>query len=69
MSGRAETAQLIRSLRKQGFTVDRTGSGHWKVFRTGGHGSVVLGFSPNHQGLQRSIKRLQGIGYDPEKRK
>ena len=57
--------RLVRALRKQGFTVERTGSGHWKVSRPGREGSVVLGFSPRTGGLHKTLKRLSELGYKP----
>lgn len=59
---RAETMKLVKDLRKQGFEVERTGSGHWKVHGPDGE-KVVMGFSPNSGGLHRTLKRLQAIGY------
>lgn len=57
--------KLVKDLRKQGFDVDRTGSGHWKVTRPGRSGSVVMGFSPTSSGKHRTLKRLAEMGYRP----
>ena len=65
MSGRSETQVLVRDLRKKGFVVVRTGSGHWKVTRPGVAGCVVMGFSPNKTGKHRTLKRLAQLGYQP----
>lgn len=55
--------KLVKDLRKAGFDVERTGSGHWKVSRGDGP-FVVIGFSPNTKGLHKTLKRLRAIGYD-----
>lgn len=60
---RAETMQLVKRLRKAGFEVERTGSGHWKVSKGNGP-FVTLGFSPRGNGLHKSIKRLREIGFE-----
>lgn len=60
--GRAESMKLVKDLRKQGFEVERTGSGHWKVTGPDG-GCVVMGFSPHGQGLHKTHKRLAELGY------
>lgn len=65
MSGRAEAMKLVKSLRKQGFDVERTGSGHWKVSRPGRQGFVIMGFSPGGTGLHKTMKMLKEIGYQP----
>lgn len=65
MSDRAETMRLVKDLRKQGFEVVRTGSGHWKVSSPKRGGHVIMGFSPNHSGKHRTLKRLAELGYRP----
>lgn len=62
---RREMGRLIRDLKKCGFVVTRTGSGHWKVTPPEGEGSVILAFSPRKAGLHRTMSRLKTIGYDP----
>lgn len=65
MSGRAQTMELVKNLRKQGFEVVRTGSGHWKVSHPERSGFVIMGFSPSHSGQHLTLKRLRKIGYKP----
>jgi hypothetical protein len=65
MSGRAEAMSLKKELEKQGFTVERTGSGHWKAYRPGRQGFVIFAFSPNHTGMHLTVKRLKKLGYRP----
>jgi predicted RNA binding protein YcfA (HicA-like mRNA interferase family) len=64
-AGRAETMRLVRDLRKQGFDVERTGSGHWKISHPNREGTVVMGFSPKSTNNARTLKRLAKIGYRP----
>ena len=59
---RAETMKLVKALRKQGFTVERTGSGHWKVTSPRG-GITTIGFSPSYVGLKLAMKRLRELGF------
>ena len=63
MSGRAEMFRLIRKLEKQGFSVERTGSGHWAVRPPDGAGIVILAFSPRGSSFHKSLKRLRALGF------
>lgn len=65
MSNRAQTRQLIRSLEKQGFEVERTKGGHWRVTRPGDKRFVTMAFSPSSKGQHLTLKRLKALGYDP----
>jgi predicted RNA binding protein YcfA (HicA-like mRNA interferase family) len=62
---RAESMKLVKDLRKQGFTVERTGSGHWKIGAPDQENSVVMAFSPRTGGQHKTLKRLKEIGYRP----
>ena len=64
-AGRAETMKLVRSLLKQGFNVERTGGGHWRVQAADGGPVVVMGFSSGSSDLSKTLKRLKEIGYTP----
>jgi predicted RNA binding protein YcfA (HicA-like mRNA interferase family) len=56
----------VRELEKQGFSVKRTGSGHWMVRPPEGReGCVVLAFSPKLAVMHKSITRLKNLGYNP----
>lgn len=57
--------KLVKDLRKRGFVVERTGSGHWKVVNPDGRGPVILGFSPRQGPGHSTMKRLAEIGYKP----
>lgn len=63
MSGRAERMHLVRKLRKQGFVVQRTGTGHWKAFHPNGGQAVIMAFSPNSTADHKTRKRLESIGF------
>lgn len=63
---RRETARLVRELKKCGFIVARTGSGHWKVQPPEGGGQVIIAFSPRTASLHKTMARLRGIGYEPK---
>ena len=66
MSGaRAERARLVKKLEKQGFDVDRTGSGHLKVTHPDRDGSVIMAFSPRSPADYTTVKHLKKIGYRP----
>jgi predicted RNA binding protein YcfA (HicA-like mRNA interferase family) len=65
MSGRAQTMELVKQLRKQGFNVERSGSGHWKVTHPERDGMVVIAFSPRKTGMHLTLKRLRKIGHRP----
>ena len=68
MSNRSEMMRLVKRIRKQGLNVERTGSGHWKVTRPGGGDCVIMGFSPNHSGMHKTMKRLEELGFDPKEK-
>jgi len=53
----------VRELKKQGFSVRRTGSGHWMVRPPEGEGCVVLAFSPKLAAMHKTLARLEAIGY------
>ena len=56
--------RLVKDLRKQGFTVERTGSGHWRVSNERGD-VVFMSFSPRGSGLHKTLKQLRAMGYKP----
>lgn len=55
--------KLVRKLRKAGFDVERTGSGHWRVSNDRG-GTTILAFSPRSSGTHITMKKLRNIGYE-----
>jgi len=55
--------KLVKECRKQGLTVERTGSGHWKVSNADGE-FVIMAFSPGKGGRHKTMKRLEGIGFE-----
>jgi Holliday junction resolvase len=64
MSGaRAERQRLVKKLQKQGFSVTRTGSGHWKVESPVSDGHVIMAFSPRSPADYATVKHLKRIGY------
>lgn len=65
MSGRSEQMRLVKSLRKQGYAVERTGSGHWKVTHPERDGCTYMSFSPSGKPQHKTIKRLKEMGYQP----
>lgn len=65
MSGRSEQMRLVKALIKQGFTVERTGNGHWKVTREGVGGVTYMSFSPSGAPQHKTIKLLKAMGYKP----
>lgn len=62
MSGRAEMMRLVKELKRQGFRVERTGSGHWKVQGESGE-HVIMGFSPTGTAFHKTFKKLEAIGF------
>lgn len=55
--------RLVKELKRQGFLVERTGSGHWKVQSETGGEFVVMGFSPTGTAFHKTYKRLEAIGF------
>ena len=63
MSGRSESMKLVKDLQRQGFTVVRAGSGHWKVTHPDRSGMVVMSFSPKSPAMRSVRKQLRDLGY------
>ena len=62
-SGRAEMMKLVKRLERAGHVVERTGSGHWKVWSKDRGDFAFLAFSPKSSGQHKTMKRLEKIGY------
>jgi predicted RNA binding protein YcfA (HicA-like mRNA interferase family) len=61
--GRADQMKLVKALKKQGFDVERTGSGHWKVTKEGVEGCVIMAFSPSRTIQYSTLKLLEEMGF------
>jgi predicted RNA binding protein YcfA (HicA-like mRNA interferase family) len=61
--GRGDQMKLVKAVRKQGFRVERTGGGHWKVTNTSTGEFVFMSFSPNKTRQLETLKRLHNIGF------
>lgn len=54
--------KLVKQAKKQGCTVERTGSGHWKITTPSGT-VLVTSFSPSNPGAYRdTIRALRKAG-------
>lgn len=53
MSHRGDMIKLIKLVKKAGCTVDRTGSGHWKITTPSGV-TVITAFSPSKSSSYRN---------------
>ena len=63
-----EVKDLIRSLRKQGWTVEQTRNNHWKATApTGGQPEYIASTPSDHRSLKNTVARLKRLGYDPLK--
>ena len=62
-SARRETQQLVNELRRDGFKVTRTGSGHWKVENPSRAGMVIMAFSPKTASFYKTLIRLRELGF------
>ena len=60
---RAETMKLVKALRKQKFTVERTSSGHWRVTSPDGTRSTTIAFSPRYSGFKAAERKVREIGF------
>jgi biotin operon repressor len=60
--GRGDQMKLVKDLRRQGFDVERTGSGHWKVTNMVTGEYVLMSFSPAKTRQHKTIKRLREMG-------
>lgn len=56
--------KLVKALRKQGFTVERTGSGHWRVTSPDGERSTTIGFSPRWSGFKAAQRKVRELGFN-----
>ena len=62
MSHSSEMAKLVRKLRKAGYLVTVTGSGHYKV--TGPESFVILPVSPRRDDMRPVMRTLKQVGYE-----
>lgn len=54
---------LLKALRAQGFTVDRTGSGHWLVRNAEGRAvATIAGTASDHRSLRNALAVLRRAG-------
>lgn len=63
--------RLIKALEAQGFTVTRTGNGHWLVRNADGLAVVTLaGTASDHRAWRNALARLKraGLVWPPPKR-
>ena len=56
MSHRADMMKLVKLAKKNGCSVQRTGSGHWRITTPSGV-SIVTSFSPSNPGPYRDVLR------------
>jgi hypothetical protein len=56
MSHRSDMMKLVKLARKKGCTVERTGSGHWKITTPSGE-VLITSFSPSNPGPHRDLIR------------
>lgn len=63
-SARRETQQLVNELRRAGYSVTRTGSGHWKIQPQAGGGMVIMAFSPKSSQFHKTLIRLRELGFE-----
>jgi predicted RNA binding protein YcfA (HicA-like mRNA interferase family) len=59
---KARDRKRIRELLKQGWTIERTGSGHWRMQHPNG-GIVILSFSPKSErsrlDFERNVRQVE----------
>ena len=53
---RADMMKLLKRIQKQGCTVERTGSGHWRIITPNG-AVLTTSFSPKTPGALRDVTR------------
>ncbi|QEG30212.1 hypothetical protein GobsT_50150 [Gemmata obscuriglobus] len=70
MNATSDTQRLIRELRRDGWTVTPTGSGHYKAMHPNG-GFVILAASPRgprwQQNTRACIRRVERNAQQPAK--
>jgi hypothetical protein len=63
MSRRKDVEHVVREARKQGFIVDRTSTGHWRLRTADGVFVVMLAGTPSDsRGLLNALARLKRAG-------
>ncbi|MFH0246378.1 hypothetical protein ACGRHY_29055 [Streptomyces sp. HK10] len=60
-----EVKQLIKKLESQGFTVEATRKGHYKVSRKGAFVTYLPGTPSDHRSLKNCLSYLKRAGYKP----
>jgi len=64
-AGTRATNQLVRKLRKQGFTVTLGGGGHWRCTHPDREGLVFFSASPQRAHFPKTLKMLKAMGFKP----
>lgn len=66
-----DNGELVKDLRRQGFTVELTNGNHWKVSHPERRGIAFMSFTPgDHRSIKNAMRELRKIGYcnQPEHR-
>jgi hypothetical protein len=65
VSKRKELNELLHEARAQGWRVERTASGHYKLYSPTGHGIVVVGGTPSdRRALAKNVARMRRYGFE-----
>jgi predicted RNA binding protein YcfA (HicA-like mRNA interferase family) len=59
-----ETKQLLDEARKQGWVVERTRNGHWRLRAPDGVTTVIVaGTSGDQNSIQHAVARMRRVGF------
>ncbi|MFE1785623.1 hypothetical protein ACFW9F_24380 [Streptomyces sp. NPDC059506] len=60
-----EVRQLLKKLARQGFDVELTRNGHYKVYWDGRFVGTLAGTPSDHRSLKNSVANLKRAGFQP----
>jgi predicted RNA binding protein YcfA (HicA-like mRNA interferase family) len=64
MMASKEVAKIIRELERQGFTVKRSGGGHWLIYTADERWAATMSATPSdRRGLLNAIAMLRRAGF------
>ena len=64
MASKKDTKELLKEAEGQGWRIEKTKGGHWRVFSPDGAGIVYVASTPSdHRGFKNTIAKMRQYGF------
>jgi hypothetical protein len=64
VTARKDVEQVVRAAWRQGWRVEKTRSGHWKLYAPNGRDIVIASGTPSsHRSVEATIAKLRQYGF------